>query len=337
MSRCTTPQYRAASFSPPRCETCLTYFAVGPHRTKCGSHTGCRAPYLRPIGRHTWGSSGFRQVIATGQAAGEFATTVPPDTVVQIAMGVVNQLPVWYRPDGSKTAEELGNEIGENDVVPTSCTAYLLVDPQQVATTASLLSLDNVECFFGCNQFQNLYVAVTGVRNVVVAKRGPRFAAAVGTVIENRRIVDLPLNGRNFIQLVALSPNVNANFANSGGGRLYLAPLRRLRRLQACDGSAEYPRDGPRLCRIKAVADVIQPFCNEVFVTWVKFIGIVEQEHRCQIHKVALGDWTKPLLFQRKGNCKRHTHPSFARMGHPVGSVVRKINHNRNEPDRRQQ
>ena len=56
---------------------------------------------------------GFRQVIATGQAAGEFATTVPPDTVVQIAMGVVNQLPVWYRQDGSKTAEELGNEIAD--------------------------------------------------------------------------------------------------------------------------------------------------------------------------------------------------------------------------------
>jgi AcrR family transcriptional regulator len=55
----------------------------------------------------------FRQVIANGQATGEFSTAVPPDTVVQIAMGVVNQLPVWYRPGGAKTPEELGNEIAD--------------------------------------------------------------------------------------------------------------------------------------------------------------------------------------------------------------------------------
>jgi AcrR family transcriptional regulator len=55
----------------------------------------------------------FRTVIADGQANGEFAAVVPPDTVVQIAMGVVNQLPVWYRPDGPKSATDLGNEIAD--------------------------------------------------------------------------------------------------------------------------------------------------------------------------------------------------------------------------------
>lgn len=37
--------------------------------------------------------------------------------------------------------------------------------------------------------------------------------ATVGTVIETQRITDLPLNGRNFLSLVALSPNVTYGFA----------------------------------------------------------------------------------------------------------------------------
>ncbi len=40
--------------------------------------------------------------------------------------------------------------------------------------------------------------------------------ANVGTVIENRRIVELPLNGRNWLQMVALAPNVSAEMRAGG-------------------------------------------------------------------------------------------------------------------------
>ena len=55
----------------------------------------------------------FRDVIAKAQAAGEFSALVPADTSVLIALGVVNQLPTWYRPDGPKSPEQLGAEIAD--------------------------------------------------------------------------------------------------------------------------------------------------------------------------------------------------------------------------------
>jgi len=55
----------------------------------------------------------FRDVIAKAQASGEFSSVTPADTAVLIALGVVNQLPTWYRPDGPKSPEQLGAEIAD--------------------------------------------------------------------------------------------------------------------------------------------------------------------------------------------------------------------------------
>ena len=42
--------------------------------------------------------------------------------------------------------------------------------------------------------------------------------ATIGTVVDRRQVVELPLNGRNFIRLVALSPNVTADYGGASGG-----------------------------------------------------------------------------------------------------------------------
>jgi hypothetical protein len=52
-------------------------------------------------------------------------------------------------------------------------------------------------------------IQVVGVAPLITTEN-----ATVG--IENRRIVELPLNGRNYLSLIALSPNVSASFAGPG-------------------------------------------------------------------------------------------------------------------------
>jgi hypothetical protein len=44
-------------------------------------------------------------------------------------------------------------------------------------------------------------------------------SATTGAVIENKRIVELPLNGRNFLQLVSLAPNVTYGFGSNAGAQ----------------------------------------------------------------------------------------------------------------------
>src|SRR5213078_3186138 len=54
-------------------------------------------------------------------------------------------------------------------------------------------------------------VEVSGTAALIASEN-----ATVVTVIENKRIVDLPLNGRNFLQLVSLSSNVSSGFQSAG-------------------------------------------------------------------------------------------------------------------------
>lgn len=82
----------------------------------------------------------------------------------------------------------------------------LVLQVQQTARVDMVLELGQVT--------ENVEVmAVAGMLNTE--------DATVGTVIEQKRIQELPLNGRNYLQLVALSPNVSFGFAtaNEAGGR----------------------------------------------------------------------------------------------------------------------
>ena len=75
---------------------------------------------------------------------------------------------------------------------------------QQTARLDFSLELGNVE----------VAVEVTGSAPMINATD-----ATVGTVIENRQILELPLNGRNFINLVSLSPERELGLGRRGWGR----------------------------------------------------------------------------------------------------------------------
>jgi AcrR family transcriptional regulator len=54
-----------------------------------------------------------KRLVRDGQAAGAFAAVASPDTVTFTIFGVVNELPVWYRPSGRTRPAQLAGEIAD--------------------------------------------------------------------------------------------------------------------------------------------------------------------------------------------------------------------------------
>jgi len=54
-----------------------------------------------------------RRLVRDGQAAGTFAPVASADTVTFTIFGFVNELPLWFRPNGRKRPTQLGHELAD--------------------------------------------------------------------------------------------------------------------------------------------------------------------------------------------------------------------------------
>src|SRR5262245_7454766 len=81
----------------------------------------------------------------------------------------------------------------------------------------------NIEVQVGSANRIDVTLEIGEVNSIVEVSGGAPVlqteTASVGTVIENRRIVELPLNGRNYLQLASLIPGATTNGPSSSQGR----------------------------------------------------------------------------------------------------------------------
>jgi AcrR family transcriptional regulator len=54
-----------------------------------------------------------RKLIRSGQASGAFARVASADTVTFTIFGVINELPLWYRPTGRKRPAQIAGELAD--------------------------------------------------------------------------------------------------------------------------------------------------------------------------------------------------------------------------------
>ncbi len=84
-------------------------------------------------------------------------------------------------------------------------------------------SRSNVELQVGQSPSLNFTLAVGNVSEIIEVTGGAPVleteSTSVGTVIENKRIVELPLNGRNYLQLASLIPGATTNGPSSSQGQ----------------------------------------------------------------------------------------------------------------------
>jgi AcrR family transcriptional regulator len=52
-------------------------------------------------------------LVARAQRRGEFSRVAGPDVVTFTIFGLVNELPLWYRPEGRKTPTQIGAELAD--------------------------------------------------------------------------------------------------------------------------------------------------------------------------------------------------------------------------------
>lgn len=54
-----------------------------------------------------------KRLIRDAQATGEFAAVASPETVTFTVFGVINELPLWYRPGGRKRPAQIATELSD--------------------------------------------------------------------------------------------------------------------------------------------------------------------------------------------------------------------------------
>ena len=68
------------------------------------------------------------------------------------------------------------------------------------------------------------------------------------------------------------------------------------------NGATAAARHHSTSARIQIKADIVQPLGNQILVARIEDVRVVEQQHRCPVDQVALGDEFKALAFERIRN-----------------------------------